>query len=255
MKRYVCTVVTGLLLALVSTGTAAATGLPLPGQTGTQVTSFGDQTVGEQKNDADVTQAQGNGNLNVSPAIALFGDAETTNHQGNGNTAIAVVDQSNSVDQSQRSAQKQYLAQDGGSCCKPSYGCKSWDHCKSNEHSRPTKERCCETGQSQAGEQKTSFGDQHVGEQRNEADVTQKQGNWNGSFAPALALGGGRHHACYSKCGKNWYPLAGNAETTNRQGNGNEAVAWVGQSNSVDQSQTAYQWQSVVERCKGLVYR
>jgi len=54
MKRYVCTVAVGLLLALVGTGTASATGLPLPGQSGAQVTGFGDQTVGEQKNDADV---------------------------------------------------------------------------------------------------------------------------------------------------------------------------------------------------------
>ena len=59
MKRYVCIVATGLLLALVSTGTATATGLPLPGQSGTQVTRFGDQTVGEQRNDADVTQKPG----------------------------------------------------------------------------------------------------------------------------------------------------------------------------------------------------
>ena len=34
MKRYVCTVASGLLLALVSTGTATAQGLPLPGQPG-----------------------------------------------------------------------------------------------------------------------------------------------------------------------------------------------------------------------------
>ena len=455
MKRYVCTVATGLLLALVSTGTATATGLPLPGQSGTQVTGFGDQTVGEQRNDADVTQKQGNGNLNIAPAvgilgnaettnaqgngntaiavvdqsnsvaqsqsseqkqsleqsgtgccggqsqtaeqkvyggdqsvekqkneadvdqwqgngtvniapaIAIFGDAETTTYQGNGNTAIAVidqsnsvdqaqssyqrqslwqdsgrcctgqsqtgeqktsfgdqsvdkqrndadvtqkqgnwngsfapalafgsleknrcsskcekswfpsggnaettnkqgigneamtyVDQSNSVDQSQRSAQKQYLAQEGGSCCEPSHGCKSWDDCKPrNGYSRPTKEQCCDTGQSQAGEQKTSFDDQYVGEQRNDADVTQKQGNRNGSFAPAIAFGGGRNESCDATCETSWYPLGANAETTNKQGSGNQAVAWLDQSNSVDQSQTAYQWQSVVDRCKGLVYR
>jgi hypothetical protein len=117
MKRYVCTVAIGLLLALVSTGTATAQGLPVPGQTGTQVTSFGDQTVGEQKNDADVTQAQGNGNLNIAPAVSILGDAESTNAQGNGNTATAAVDQSNSVDQSQSSIQTQSLDQSGGSCC------------------------------------------------------------------------------------------------------------------------------------------
>ena len=108
MKRYVCTVVIGLLLALASTGTATA-GLPLLGQSGTQVTSFGDQTVGEQKNDADVTQAQGNGNLSIAPAVAIFGDAQTWNAQGNGNTAKAAVGQSNSVEQSQSAYQRQSL--------------------------------------------------------------------------------------------------------------------------------------------------
>ena len=88
MKRYVCTVAAGLLLALAGSGTASATGLPILGgiQEATQSVSFGDQTVGEQKNDADVTQKQGNGNVNIAPAIAIFGDAETTNKQGNGNT-------------------------------------------------------------------------------------------------------------------------------------------------------------------------
>ena len=128
MKRYVCTVAAGLLLALVSTGTATAGGLPDLGQTATQATSFGDQTVGKQSNDADVTQAQGNGNVNVSPAIALGGGkrescrskckgswkpsggkAETTNEQGNGNATTANVDQSNSVEQSQDSFQHQSI--------------------------------------------------------------------------------------------------------------------------------------------------
>ena len=113
MKRYVCTVVTGLLLALVSAGTAMAGGLPIIGQTGQQEASFGDQTVGEQKNDADVTQKQGNGNLNIAPAVGILGDAETTNAQGNGNTATAGVDQSNSVDQSQSSTQKRSLEESG----------------------------------------------------------------------------------------------------------------------------------------------
>ena len=88
MKRYFCTVATGIVLALVGTGTATA-GLPLPGGSGTQLVTFGDQTVGEQKNDADVTQAQGNGNLNIAPAVAIFGDAGTWNAQGNGNEATA----------------------------------------------------------------------------------------------------------------------------------------------------------------------
>jgi hypothetical protein len=233
MKRYVCTVATGLLLALVSTGTAAAGGgLPIPGgQTGEQETSFGDQTVGEQRNDADVTQKQSNGNLNIAPAVAIFGDAETTNKQGNDNTATANVDQANSVDQSQSSKQKQSLEQSGAGCC---------------------------GGQSQTGEQKVYGGDQSVDKQKNEADVDQRQGNWNGSFAPAVGFGKGkgtRGNSCHSKCKKRGHPLGGGAETTNKQGNGNTAKAVVGQSNSVEQSQSAYQRQSLVDACKGLVYR
>ena len=144
MKRYFCTVATGLLLALVSTGSAAA-GLPLLGDTqqGSQSTSFGDQSVGEQKNDADVNQAQGNGNVNVSPAIAIFGDATTWNAQGNGNTAQADVDQSNTATQTQDSRQNQDLEQNGPS---------------GSGH-------CC-GGQSQTGEQATDFGDQTVDKQK-----------------------------------------------------------------------------------------
>src|SRR4029453_6982253 len=44
MKRYVCTVAIGFALALAGTGTATAGILPTLGQTGTQVTSFGDQS-------------------------------------------------------------------------------------------------------------------------------------------------------------------------------------------------------------------
>ena len=107
MKRYLCTVAVGMLLALASTATASAGDLPIVGQAGTQTTSFGDQTVGEQKNDADVTQEQGNDNLAITPALGLGGDAETTNKQGNGNEAEAEVEQENDVDQSQDSTQKQ----------------------------------------------------------------------------------------------------------------------------------------------------
>ena len=199
MKRYVCTVAAGLLLALVSTGTATAGGLPDLGQTATQVTSFGDQTVGKQSNDADVTQAQGNGNVSISPAIALLGDAETRNDQGNDNTATADVDQSNSVEQSQSSIQKQTLEQSGGTCC---------------------------DGQSQAGEQETSFGDQVVGKQRNDADVRQWQGNGNVNVSQAIAL-------------------FGDAKTANDQGNANDADATVMQSNGVSQSQSSTQRQSL----------
>ena len=168
MKRYVCTVATGLLLALVSTGSAAA-GVPLLGNTqqGSQSTSFGDQSVGEQKNDADVNQAQGNGNVNVSPAIAIFGDATTWNAQGNGNTAVADVDQSNTATQSQDSRQNQDLEQSGS---------------KGSGH-------CC-GGQSQTGEQSTDFGDQTVDKQKNEAEVNQAQGNGNVNVSPAIAVFG-----------------------------------------------------------------
>jgi hypothetical protein len=196
--------------------------------------------------------------VNVSPAIALFGDAKTKNAQGNGNTANATVTQSNDATQSQSATQKQYATQEGGCCTPAPHECKpAADPCKPHEgYDKQPKEGCCEHGSSQTGEQKASFGDQSVGEQRNEASVTQKQGNGNLNVSPAIGLGGGKkHESCYSKCGSSWKPLGGNAETTNYQGNGNEANANVGQSNSVDQSQTSYQRQSLVDMCKGLVYR
>ena len=151
MKRYVCTVVAGMLLALWSAGAAAA-GLPLlGGQQWEQSTTFGDQTVDKQRNDAEVTQAQGNGNLNVSPAISIFGDSSTSNEQGNGNKAVAVVDQSNSASQSQTSDQEQSLTQgSSGGCC---------------------------DGSSQSGEQRVYGGDQSVGEQKN----TPTSGNTRGT--------------------------------------------------------------------------
>jgi hypothetical protein len=344
MKRYVCTVVIGLLLALASTGTATA-GLPLLGQSGSQVTSFGDQTVGEQSNDADVTQAQGNGNLNISPAIAvfgdaetwnaqgndstatanldqsnsvgqsqsstqiqsleqggsgccdgqsqtgtqtayggdqtvgeqkndadveqwqgngnvnispaiaLFGDAETWNAQGNGNTATANVDQSNSVDQSQSSIQKQALEQEGGACCTPHSSCKPQRGCSLKGHSEsPTWKKgkggdCCD-GQSQTGRQETTLGDQTVGKQRNDADVTQKQGNGNVNVSPAVGSGG-KHESCGAKC--KWRPSGDDAKTVSGQGNGNTASAWVGQSNAATQTQEARQFRSLAQWCKGLV--
>ena len=330
MKRYVCTVAIGFVLALVGTGTATAGILPTLGQTGTQATSFGDQSVGEQKNDADVSQYQGNGNVNIAPAVAIFGDAETSNEQGNDNTAIAVVDQSNSVDQSQSSFQKQSLEQDGATCCggqsqageqSTSFGDQSVDKqkndadvdqyqgngnvniapaiavfgdakttnrqgsgntavavvdqnnavdqsqssfqkqslvhsgeacCTGRSHGR-SKHDCCESGSSQTGEQTSSFGDQSVGKQRNDAEVTQKQGNGNVNIAPAISAGGKKGYSCEWKCENPSEPTGGGAETTNSQGNGDTAVAWVGQSNSVDQSQAAFQWQHVVDQCKALV--
>jgi hypothetical protein len=361
MKRYVCTVATGLLLALVSTGTAAAIEplpLPIPDQSGTQEATFGDQTA-QQSNDADVSQKQGNGNVNVAPAIAIFGDAETTTVQGSGNEATANVDQSNAADQSQSSeqkqsldqeggsccdgqsqtgeqtadfgdqtaqqsntadvdqwqgngnlniapavsifgdaetktvqgsgneatanvdqsneasqsqdsTQKQWLEQDGGSCCKPPVRCVEPDPCspkkeyggyeKGTYGKEGPQDRCCEHGQSQTGEQTASFGDQ-TARQSNTADVTQKQGNLNGSFAPAIAFGKGKGKgngdSCYSKCGKPAYgghSFGGDAETKTVQGSGNTAIANVGQSNSADQSQTSYQRQNVVDLCKGLIH-
>jgi hypothetical protein len=250
-------------------------------QTGTQTVEFGDQTV-RQSNAADVDQWQGNGNLNFSPAIALGGkkhepcrsecgkstwkpsggDATTTNYQGNGNEANAGVTQSNDASQHQYATQKQYLDQDGGSCCKPPVQCKKPDPCAPRkDHGAYEKgayekdgHSCC-AGQSQTGEQTATFGHQ-TAEQSNSADVTQKQGNGNLNFSPAIALGGKKHEPCRSKCGKStWKPSGGDAMTTNYQGNWNEANARVGQSNSADQSQASYQAQSLVDACKGLVYR
>src|SRR5919106_3533093 len=327
MKRYVCTVAAGFVLALVSAATASANlGLPDPGQSATQVVSFGEQDVGEQTNDADVTQAQGNGNLNLSPAIAIGGDATTTNEQGNDNYASSDVDQENDVDQSQDSTQKQELDQNGSSegCCtdqsqsgeQKTYGGdqtveeqrndadvtqkqgngnvniapavaifgdaettnkqgndnvaksevdqendvdqsqdstqnqsleQSGGSCSEKSYSthENSTECGCADGQSQTGEQKTAFGDQRVGEQKNDADVTQKQGNWNESFAPAIAIGGKHENSCNSRCESSWHPTGGNATTTNAQGNGNVAKSDVDQKNDVDQSQDSYQRQSL----------
>jgi hypothetical protein len=227
-------------------------------QTGEQKTSFGDQSVGEQKNDADVNQWQGNGNVNVSPAVAIFGDAKTTNKQGNGNYAKSDIDQENEVEQSQDSTQKQYLTQEGGGCCtpKPTHnGCSNSCQPK-KEYSR---EHCgCEASKpGQSGEQKTSFGDQWVGKQKNDADVTQKQGNWNGSFAPAFAFGG-HQNSCNSTCTKSVHSLpnghGGNATTINKQGNGNYANSDIDQENEVEQSQDAYQRQTLVIGRKAVAY-
>jgi hypothetical protein len=227
-------------------------------QTGEQSTYGGDQSVDEQKNDADVDQWQGNGNVWIGPAIAIGGDASTRNYQGNHNTAKADVDQNNEVDQSQSSTQKQDSTQEGGGCCKTTSDCKPSRGCEPRKgygKKSWSRKDCCESRSSQTGEQKTSFGDQTVGRQKNDADVTQKQGNWNGLFAPALAFGGGKHDSCYSRCEKSWHSLGGDAETTNYQGNGNEAKAYVDQKNSVDQSQTSDQRQTLADTCRGLIYR
>jgi hypothetical protein len=189
------------------------------GQEPSQSAEGGDQSVGEQRNDADVMQEQGNGNINISPAIAIGGDAATHNEQGNGNTAVALVDQANSADQSQDVAQEQSVTSGGGGCC---------------------------GAQSQSAEQTASGGDQSVGKQKNEADVTQEQGNGNVNASPAIAIGGGKQHDSCGPCSKGKDGDGGSsASTWNAQGNGNKAVALVGQSNTAGQSQDVAQKQVV----------
>ena len=90
---------------------------------GSQSVSGGDQSV-DQYNTSAVTQKQGNDNLNVSPAVSLFGPkhepskgkdgwkkghgrASTWNAQGNGNEAVALVSQENDAWQRQSAWQSQ----------------------------------------------------------------------------------------------------------------------------------------------------
>ena len=189
-------------------------------QAAEQTVEGGDQSVGEQSNDASVTQSQGNGNLNISPAIAIGGDASTHNEQGNGNTAVAFVDQANSTDQSQDVAQKQSVTSDGDGCC---------------------------GAPSQSAEQTVYGGGQSVGTQKNQADVAQEQGNGNENRSPAKAFGGGKSHDSCGPCSKGKGGDGGSsASTWNAQGNGNKAVALVGQSNAADQSQDVSQTQRLV---------
>jgi hypothetical protein len=210
-------------------------------QSGEQRVYGGDQSVGEQKNDADVTQKQGNGNVNVSPAISVFGDSSTWNAQGNGNTAVAKVEQSNSATQSQSASQQQDLSQ-LGACCGTS----------SDGYGESPKKDCCH-GPSQTGEQKARFGDQSIGTQRNDADVTQKQGNGNVNVAPAIGFSHVTREPCskegYGTCGESFTPTDDGSSTWNAQGNGNVAFAWVGQSNEASQSQSASQGQALVQGC------
>ena len=128
-------------------------------QDASQSAKGGDQDI-TQGNTADVTQKQGNGNVNIAPAVALFGgDASTSNYQGNHNTANARVDQDNDATQSQRSNQSQDVSSDGGRG-------------------------------DQSADQSAKGGDQDAN-QSNNADVTQKQGNGNINIAPAISLFGG----------------------------------------------------------------
>jgi hypothetical protein len=191
-------------------------------QSAEQTVSGGDQSVDKQKNDADVTQEQGNGNLNISPAIAIGGDASTSNAQGNGNKALAAVGQSNTAEQSQDVVQKQSVTSGGGGCC---------------------------GAQSQSAGQKADGGDQSVGTQRNDADVTQEQGSGNVNVSPAIAFGGVEKHDSCGPCGKEKGGAGGSsASTWNAQGNGNKAVAAVGQSNTAEQSQDVVQKQSLTSK-------
>jgi hypothetical protein len=227
--------------------------------------------------------------VNVSPAIAIFGDATTWNAQGNGNTARTDVGQSNAVTQSQSATQNQNLGQSGGSCCKPrdrgkppENGCKPaphgdlkgsapcsmepWGGCRSPKDGQVTahdnrpscmpmypdgKTGCC-NGRMQMGSQSASFGDQSVGKQKNDADVTQTQGNENANASPALGTSGKKQHRSRGPHAKKGRPGHGGAATSNAQGNGNVAKADVDQGNMVDQSQVSRQSQSLDQSREGV---
>jgi hypothetical protein len=112
------------------------------------------------------------------------------------------------------------------------------------------KPSCCD-GRDQTGSQSASFGDQTVGEQRNDADATQEQGNKNANVSPALGTGGRKQHRL---CGhvKNGKPGDGGASTWSAQGNGNVAQADVDQGNTVDQSQASLQDQGLSQNGEGV---
>ena len=194
-----------------------------------QTVEGGEQSVGEQSHDASITQSQGNGNLNISPAIAIGGDASTHNEQGNANTAVAFVDRANSADQSQGVAQTQSVASGDGGCC---------------------------GAPSQSAEQTVYGGDQSVGEQKNRADATQEQGNENENRSPAKAFGGGKPHDSCGPCSKGKGGDGGSsASTWNAQGNGNSAAAGVWQGNAATQSQSTWQGQRLIDACKEVMRR
>jgi hypothetical protein len=217
-------------------------------QTGKQDVYGGEQTVGQQKNDAGVTQKQGNGNVNIAPAVAIWGDASTWNAQGNGNKVYADVDQSNKATQSQSADQQQDLSQQDGDCCDRS-------HKKKDGYGK--KRDCCDDGQSQTGEQTAYFGDQSVEKQKNDADVDQYQGNHNKNWSPALSFGAFKRDSCSEKrrgkCGDSYGRRGGDASTWNGQGNGNKASADIDQSNKTRQSQKARQSQDLRQWCKEVV--
>ena len=111
---------------------------------------------------------------------------------------------------------------------------------------------CCEA-ESRPAEQATSFGDQSIGKERNDADVDQTQGNGNLTVARAIAFPVGKHGPSAKDSCKSggWKPLAGgNTSTWNSQGNGNVAKATVDQANEATQSHSASQNQSVGGCCE-----
>jgi len=212
------------------------------------------------------------------------GGASTFNSQGNGNVARADVDQANEVTQSQSATQNQSLGQWGGGCCKPrggskppEGGCKPAPQGDLKSHSAPcTKEpwsgcrppkdgqftahgsnpSCVPVnrhdGQSQTGSQSAVFGDQTVGKQTNDADVTQAQGNKNANVSPALGKSGDKQHRSCGGHATKGKPRQGGATTWNGQGNGNAAQADVDQGNTADQSQESRQGQTLNQSREGV---
>ena len=110
-----------------------------------------------------MTQKQGNGNVNVSPAVSLGGDARpgTLRERQRG---VRRRRQSNEAKQAQSSEQKQRCD-------------------ASRRRSTPLRPSCAD------GLAVVDGGDQTVEKQSNDAEVTQKQGNENVNVSPALAFG------------------------------------------------------------------
>ncbi len=153
------------------------------------------------------------------------------------------------------------MRMDSASCGKgPKGGCRSPQGGQFNAHGNAPscipahqpggKAECCD-GEVQTASQSASFGDQTVGKQKNDASVTQKQGNENANVSPALGIGGEKKHSCGCKHAKS-KPAHSGASTWNFQGNGNAAQADVDQGNTVDQSQASGQHQSLAQGGEGV---
>ena len=116
------------------------------------------------------------------------------------------------------------------------------------------KDDCC-AGQSQAATQGATFGDQTAGEQKNDADVTQKQGNANANVpARRVRRRGARvlRHQVQGLVAAAW------RRRQDRLGSGQRGTGRAPgstRSNSVTQTQEARQFQPLAEWCKGLVTR